>query len=497
MYMIPGFIDEESSPPGEISVYKKLQQASTDWTVIHSLDLAPFNRLKRTEIDFLVVIPDTGLLCIEVKSHKEIGFDGQSWYPESIRKSPFQQAMDARYALQRRISSGLALWKDVPVVHCCIFPNADFSVGRNLSVQPFEVMDKRRYRSLNHPDDFCSALKSMVKILIDSDPQVRPLEKSLTENQVGKFIEYCFPVRKRRPEQAEEIHERELELESKLRVQQAPLLKLTDWNPGVLLEGGAGTGKTLIGLEVARRKAEQGKRTAFLTFNKLIGKWANAQLSEADHPLLISGSVNSVLISLFDIQVPANPSTEFWSDMLLEIQDRLTSPDCQQEIMFDCLVIDEAQDFLGRPDLLDTVELLLDGGFEQGEFLIMGDFRNQVLTYDPKVIEYRLEQIRRYSTCWKLDENCRNYEAIGKFAITLSDASKQTYSGYMRSGGGLKSFELGIYSSLDNEISRVEECIATALKQGFKAEDITLLSYGAANKSCIQQLFDRHSGPSI
>jgi hypothetical protein len=491
MLMIPGFIDEVSSPPGEVTLYRKLHQANVGWTVIHSLDLAPFNRMKRTEIDFLIIIPDIGLLCVEVKSHKEIGFDGQNWYPESVKKSPFQQAMDARYALQRRLSSELALWKDVPVIHCCIFPNANFSVPRNLSIQPFEIMDKRRFRSLNLPDEFCSTLRGMAEKLINSDPQIKPLKKSLSEMQIRQFIEFCYPVRKRCPENAEEIRERGKELESKLRIQQAPVLKLTDWNSRILMDGGAGTGKTLIGLEIARRKARQGKRTGFLTFNRLVGQWAQAQLALTKNPLLIAGPVNSILVNMFDIKVPKDPCTTFWADILLKIQDDLTRPGPQHEAMFDCLVIDEAQDFLGRPDLLETIELLLKGGFENGEYLLMGDFRNQVLTYDREVIDTKLNQLRRYSTCWKLDENCRNYTAIGNLAITLSDANKQTYSGYMRSGGGLKSFELAIYSDINDEIGRIEKFVSHILKEGFRAQDITFLSYGSISKSCFEQMSDK------
>jgi hypothetical protein len=488
MRIVPSFINEEQSPPGEILIYNKLQQATRDWTVIHSLDLAPINRMKRTEIDFLIIIPKVGLVCVEVKSHREIGFDGHTWYPESVKKSPFQQAMDARYALQRRISSGLAIWKDVPVVHCCIFPNASFSVPRNLSVQPFEVMDRSRFRSLALPDDFCAALLGMVEKLIHSDPQIQPLKRRLSDQMIDQLIEYCFPIRKRRPEKEQELLERSHELEKKLRIQQKPVLQLRKWNPRILLEGGAGTGKTLIGLEVARREAEQGKRTAFLTFNNLVGKWAQAQLASDEQPLLVAGPVNSVLLNLFDITVPKGLTPSFWNEMLSDIQDALTRPGQQQEAMFDYLVIDEAQDFLGRPELFETLELLLVGGFREGHCLLMGDFQNQVLTFDHDLINDTLNQFKKNSACWKLGENCRNYAAVGNLAISLSDASDDTYSGYMRTGGGLNSFKLATYKNIDEQIGKIDTFILGAIQNGFKTEDITLLSYGSASKSCITEL---------
>jgi hypothetical protein len=101
--VIPSFYDE-STPPGEKEVFRLLAAGPDSWVAIHSLDLAPWNRGLRTEIDFLVVVPDVGIACIEVKSHDRIEFDGQMWRPPSIKRSPFKQALDARYTFARRLS---------------------------------------------------------------------------------------------------------------------------------------------------------------------------------------------------------------------------------------------------------------------------------------------------------------------------------------------------------------------------------------------------------
>lgn len=237
MRMIPGFIDE-TSPPGEIDLYRKLESARCNWTVIHSLDLAPSNHNRRTELDFVIVIPDVGILCIEVKSHREIGFDGDHWYPESITKSPFRQAEDARYALRRRLVERLAIFSQVPVIHCCVFPRADFTVPPNLSVSPYEVMDRYRFDACTTGDALCEALKTMALRLINADPTITLMKAPLSGPQVEDFVSFCFPIRTRRPEKITEICYREEELEKLLRDQQYPVLRLTDYNPRVLVEGG-------------------------------------------------------------------------------------------------------------------------------------------------------------------------------------------------------------------------------------------------------------------
>src|ERR1700679_2617032 len=121
--LVPSFMDD-GTPPGERDVYNLLAAGPNNWVALHSLDLAPWNRGLRTEIDFVVIAPDTGILCIEVKSHETIVFDGSRWYPDTMSRSPFKQAADARYTFYRRLAELLPDFKRVPVVHCCIFPRS-------------------------------------------------------------------------------------------------------------------------------------------------------------------------------------------------------------------------------------------------------------------------------------------------------------------------------------------------------------------------------------
>jgi len=47
-----------------------------------------------------------------------------------------QQAIDGRYAFYRRLRELAPQFRDTPVVHVVIFPNAEFEISPNLSVQP-------------------------------------------------------------------------------------------------------------------------------------------------------------------------------------------------------------------------------------------------------------------------------------------------------------------------------------------------------------------------
>ena len=107
---------------------------------------------------------------------------------------------------------------------------------------------------------------------------VHPLARPLFATQIETIVGICLPVQKRRPGAREEIQKREQDIERLLRVQQKPVLELAALNDRVVVGGAAGTGKTLIAMEVARRAAERGRRTGLVCFNQLVGDWMREQV---------------------------------------------------------------------------------------------------------------------------------------------------------------------------------------------------------------------------
>lgn len=487
--MIPDYI-EEGSPPGEVMVFSKLQNSSKNWVAIHSLDLAPYNRNKRTEIDFVIIIPRYGILCVEVKSQKNIYFDGQCWQPRSIKRSPFKQALDARCAFYRRLKERMGgIYKNIPVMHCCIFPLSNFQIDLNASILPFEIIDRKSYESCKTSDDFCVALVRLVTLAIKNDPQVQSLQRDLTDEEVDEITNFCYPVRKRKPEKREEIRRRQTELEKILREQQKPVLSLVAYNARVLIDGGAGTGKSLIGMEVANRKSEEGLRVAYVCFNKIIGKWVDGRLSRINRSNLVAGTAHSILLEMTGITVPDDVDSDWWEKKVPElVEEKLTNPDIASVVTFDYLVIDEAQDILARSGLWDCLKLIIEGGLSNGSFLILGDFVNQALVKDVEVMEDNFRELGASTTKWPLTENCRNYSSVGEVALALSASDRNTWSGYMRAGGSLDNWNLDIYDNDVEQVIKIRNCIQLARNNGFKNSEITLLTFGSINKSIIDNL---------
>jgi hypothetical protein len=288
------------------------------------------------------------------------------------------------------------------------------------------------------------------------------------------------------------MERREQEIDRLLRDQQKPILQLAALNDRIIVNGAAGTGKTLIAMEVARRAAERGLRVGLLCFNQLVGDWMQRQIEGGTpaHPNLIVGRTIRILAEMTGVDIPKNPVAEFWDHDLPEhIEERLTDPEFRAISIFDYLVLDEAQDLLARPSLWECLMRFLDGGSIAGSFCLFGDFENQVIG-DPLIVNRSLAQLQASAApvLYRLSENCRNYKIIGDSAIRLSGFDRTVYSGYMRTGGGLQNYDIFFYEEDDEQQKQLIQWLKEFRNKGYKASEITVLSFHASSDSAAARL---------
>src|SRR5260370_29451467 len=90
--MIPYVLDSKT-PASERRIFELLKSlpGSDDWVVLHSLGLSNAYTGDYGEIDFLILIPDLGILCLEVKG------GGVSW--PSLRRHCAARPSPNRYFL--------------------------------------------------------------------------------------------------------------------------------------------------------------------------------------------------------------------------------------------------------------------------------------------------------------------------------------------------------------------------------------------------------------
>ena len=487
--MIPSFIDPGTAP-GEVDVYNMLARGPDDWVVFHQVDLTSTvsgTSRQRREIDFVIIMPKVGILCIEVKSHDEIHFDGKFWYPASIKRSPFRQNLDATKSLERLLQAESFDIGSIPLGRCCVFPRASFSLDRNVGVDPWELFDRRAFRGFKDSEAFSSALEDSLRKSIDKEYGSQ-LAASLTLSQISRIKGFLAPIQKNRPGLREQIRVREEVAFNLLREQQKPIVKFAEsgastgklHNPRMIIDGAAGTGKSWIAMEIARRMADSGKRTALVCFNKLVGEWVASNVSkDIARQNLIAGPAIKLLMDMTGVSVPLDPSEKFWEyDIYDAIEEKLTDPEFSDDLAFDYLIIDEAQDVLSKPRLFQALMQLVPGGVEAGSYCLVGDFKYQLFG-NRADLEDMLADVRAKAKgvpTYPLYENCRNYSIVGGAAVKLSGIKDKVYEGFMRSGGSMTNFNLNFYADRASQLNLLAETIKKSKALGYDDSDIVILS---------------------
>jgi len=180
----------------------------------------------------------------------------------------------------------------------------------------------------------------------------------------------------------------------------------------VAISGPAGSGKSLLAVEQARRLAAQGLRTLFVCFNRPLADAVSAGL-DADSPLAVHtfhGLCHRLgeEAGVVDGEHVDEPSPEFFSqlpDVLLETLH------LRPDLRFDAIIVDEGQDF--EAEWWALLELALRDP-EVGILYVFHDDEQRLATGESSLPE-GLVPI-------DLSRNIRNTQAIHAFASRLRSA---------------------------------------------------------------------------
>ena len=206
----------------------------------------------------------------------------------------------------------------------------------------------------------------------------------------------------------------------RLTSEQAQVMWALSMNDHLLVEGNAGTGKTLLALDFAQKKAAQGEKVLYLTFNKNLANNVMGQIGQQDNLKVINiHALFGEYISIDVDELKQNPQ-KYFSEILPEkFYDYISglSGDETEKLQFDLLVMDEGQDIL-KPIYLYSLDALLKGGLENGHWAVFYDEKQNI--YNPEY-EDGMDILQGYHcTKFKLFVNCRNTVQIGTYSAKVS-----------------------------------------------------------------------------
>jgi hypothetical protein len=256
-------------------------------------------------------------------------------------------------------------------------------------------------------------------------------------------------------------------------------------NDRVVFQGPAGTGKTLLAIEAARRDRAEGDRVLLLCFNRLLGKWLKEETSDlAD--AVVATTLHKLMLDLAQVEVPNGANSGFWTQELPEAATAALV-DGAEPPEFSVLVTDEAQDIL-RDTYLDFLDLLLEGGLAAGRWMFFGDFERQALYDAADVSLGNLLEARASAPVYSLRINCRNTPRIATYVCLLGGLSP-AYSGIRRPDEGPPP-RTRYYAEPEEEVSELCDLLDELYRDGYRGDDIVMLSplsSGSAARRIVQQ----------
>ncbi len=131
--MIPPTCHIGTSSKGEIEIFLRLRDdpSTEGWIVLHSLDIMHHQKQVSGEIDFFVIVPGKGVLCVEVKAcHHLERHNGQWYYGTSTvpdTRGPFKQASQAMHSIRKKLVACDRSLSSVLFWSAVIFPYIPFS----------------------------------------------------------------------------------------------------------------------------------------------------------------------------------------------------------------------------------------------------------------------------------------------------------------------------------------------------------------------------------
>jgi len=452
MNMIPSHPYRTKSN-AEYRYFKKLQETyitDNSFTAFHSLNLTGHKTKRFGEADF-VILCKFGIFVLEVKGG-DVRREGGHWYSidknnvkHRLKEDPFRQAETALHAIEKVVKeTGICKYATIPIGYGVVFPDVEWN-QKGSEWDRHTICDRNDFKNLDR------WLKSFFKYW-----KSKPANRSdLSSEQIKNIKQFLRPDF----ELVEPLNEKLSKTEEtavKLTEDQYMYLDIAEANSRVLCTGGAGTGKTFLAAELARRFSHLGKKIAFICKSNWLRRYLETKICN-----------ECVILSTIESAV---------------IDKRRAGID-----KYDILIVDEGQDLFNSKDI-EILESILVGGLENGEWYIFHDINNQSGLFteghdESNQVQETLEYLEIMKpTSIPLTTNCRNTETI----LNKIKNSLQLDMGNKGTGVGPKIYEFNVAKGdaaelLDNELSRL-------LKEGVPSGSITILSPFSYEESLVSSL---------
>ena len=407
------------------------------------------DRREDREADVIVAWPGFGIAVVEVKGGS-VHLRGGEWRQVGggldKRIRPVEQALRCKYLLRdylrhdRRWTAG-----DPRLVHVVALPATTVPGD-------FAAPDAPRWMVLDRTD-LPQAAARVASALRQVDSEIEPP----TADDVEAFVECIAGVGISQQDLLAQLHEREAECDLLTRDQ----ARVLDWlrsNRRVEVRGGAGSGKTWLALEKARRLTLEGGRVAVMCYSRGLAEYLRRRVATwkpREQPAYV-GTFHNLGIG-WGVTAGSDDDSRYWEEYLPARMVELAGA-LPEEERYDAIVVDEAQDFAESwwPAVLAALR-----SPDDGCLYVFADEGQRVFA--------RQGRPPVQLTPFDLDENLRNTRQIAGTFGSLT-TSQMRYRG----GDGVP--VTFVQCATDDAIGAADDAAAALLDGGWPAESVALLT---------------------
>lgn len=381
--MHPSSILESAHVHSEVKFYNELKkQLSDKYHVFYSVRWYTLTNGVRedSECDFLVFNPDYGFLCIEVKGGNAISVENGEWrlYDSTggriLDKSPYYQAEQSMRFFKKHFEEELEMQFSGIYGNVAAFPN--YVIDAPLTVEsPLEMTI-----DLNDMGDL---QKRIVEIFRYFRGHRKGTTSFLSPEMQKKFINLINKRIALSISAGALIDDKNRELYAINKIQDSVIDMLSHYRRAFIV-GGAGTGKTWIGIKKIQRCLQSGLKPLYICYNKALADMVRKTFLDKVDCYNFDSLMFTILKSKA-INAPIKNGNKEFSSLL------------EQECVpkYDLVVVDEGQDF--SEDWAYCVNLFVkeDGElyvlFDESQNIFQRDFADKFyIDYPPFVLRYNI-----------------------------------------------------------------------------------------------------------
>lgn len=487
--MIPDFVHSDCKSDAEKQLFTRFRdELGPEYTVFHSLGIAEHSSKLYSDIDFLVM-SESGLLAIEVKGGG-VEYSNGIWHftnrygkTEHKKESPMQQAAGGMYALRHAIGKKFGEHSDAFNTcngYAAFFKDAAFkreSPEWNLK----RIYDRDR---ITQPiaeivaDLYELSRSEIIRITHGNEPCFlsAPVRKELTSFLRADF-HYIPPIGTRIQQDYDDI--------IRLSESQFRVLDSIKKNKRLLVTGGAGSGKTVLAMEMARQKAREGKRVGYFCHNSLLAFYVEKKLKSEGFGDNITASTmlawcRGVIkdAGMLNRLTADNPSDSFSDDYPKVFPEAFIVKFDREP--FEYIIVDEGQDFHAQPWFESVLNDILAGKLKSGSWAWFEDDQQAIFRQKDGA---RIDMEKYEPAYRQLNENWRNTEAVGVFNSMATGTKPLTF---MKTGG--IAVEQIAYRDQSDQKRLLDRLVARLLGGNTPAEDIVILSASSIEKCVAREM---------